>query len=423
MNNKIRIVFVESMAEDAWLRPVVKDVYKAFKNSEYDLFIVGGRKDDALLERGYVNVKALRSNYNFSKVTSIIGRKGAEATLNPCFAEATAIFKVIQPDAIIVWNGLLGHRAIYAKVAKSLNIPLYYAEKGLLPESWYIDPDGINPMSSVARRNLQPQPSKDTVDELRFKLGRIDTDGASAWEQPKRNSLSKIREQLGVINGQRIVFIPGQVDSDSNVVLFSNNFKDSLDALKWLVKDLPEKNFVLLVKPHPKGELTAEDFKRVIGNKGKVLSDINILDAIELADCIVTINSTVAFEAAIRAKPVLLLGEGVLSNRNFVSNYNLTMKADIQIDICIEDYNANKEGFHQDALSFAAYLDSQYYLYRNDFRKIANLFKSMLNGSKPKKKIFDIKEAMDFFHNTTFKNFVRFYMENFFNTLRCIWKK
>jgi CDP-glycerol glycerophosphotransferase (TagB/SpsB family) len=153
------------------------------------------------------------------------------------------------------------------------------------------------------------------------------------------------------------------------------------------VKGLPGNEYFILAKPHPKGNLPAEDYTTILGNKGRAVADINVLDAIELADCVVSINSTVAFEAALRAKPVLLLGQGVLSKKEFVSSYLPEKGAAEQIAACITRYNLKRSTLHQQALSFAVYLDSQYYIYRGNQQKTVDLVKRLLeqhDGGKEK---------------------------------------
>jgi len=431
MKNNLRIVFAYCL-RDSWIAPIAGDLYKASKTLGNELFVVAAGRECYLDEKCYVNLDSLESNYYMSRVFNSLQYEDIDLTelvdleyehlkcvfdkekeskdeiqrrLHLWFTEAVVILKIIQPDVVIVWNGLLSKYAVYAMAAKQLHIPIYYAEKGMLPNSWYVDPKGINALSTIAEKIIDFEIAKSDIDNWKLKFNKINEEGDSAWEQPERKEINVIKKDLGTNANQKIVFFPGQVDSDSNIVLFSENFRNCLEALKWLVEGLPREEYFILAKPHPKGGLSEEDFKKIIGDKGRALPEINVIDAIELADCIVSINSTVTFEAAIRAKPVLLLGRGVLSNKDFVSKYEPGKNAHLQVMECIKKYNERKDNFSQEALSFAVYLNSVYYTYRGDYPKTLNLLKRWTKDlDASKEKVFNVEEIAAFFQKVSFED-------------------
>jgi len=410
MTRNLRIVFAHCMNE-AWVAPVVGDLYRASEALDCELFVIGRGLNCFINKNNYIDLDCLEASFfscltesvryntvnfteqvNYEKILYqlsgiTIHPEEIEARLQSWFSDATVLLKIIQPDIVIVWNGMLASRAVYVQAAQLFSLPLYYAEKGMLPDSWYIDPQGINPLSTVAKRKIAENVTDEACEEWKCSLQVIDEKGDSAWEQPARKDLNLIKKDMGIAPNQKIVFFPGQVDSDSNILLFSNHFNNSLDALAWLVEGISSYEYFVLAKPHPKGSTETGDFTTILGTRGKSLSDINVIDAIELSDCVVSINSTVAFEAAIRGKPVLLLGQSLLSEKAFVSTYAPGVEASLQIAQCIERYDQNRDRLYQQALSFAVYLDSHYYAYRGNHPKTVDLVKRLLEqhgGGKEK---------------------------------------
>jgi hypothetical protein len=406
MHHNLRILFVYCW-DDPWIAVIAEDLHKVSRILGYELYVVASGTSCTIDCNAYINTEAFKSNiflkalfntlaYRHIDLGELIdveyrllnqreagggeSREAIKKRLGVWLAEAVIIMKMIQPDAVIIWNGMLSKSAVFSKAAHYLNIPVYYAEKGALPNSWYIDVQGINGMSSVAARHIGLDGTDDAIDTFQKKLASIDEKGESAWEQPQRRNIHIIRSDLRIKPGQKVIFFPGQVSSDANIVLFSPHFMNSLDALAWLVKELPQTDYFILAKPHPKGELNKEAYEQIVSDRGSVLPEINVLDAIALSDCVVSINSTIAFEATVRAKPVLLLGQGILCEKEYISTYKAGENASAQIHACMESYNRHKAALHHKALCFAAYLDTQYYAYRNDEPKTLRLIKRMADG-------------------------------------------
>ncbi|MCP4157577.1 MAG: hypothetical protein GY757_58240, partial [bacterium] len=418
MNTKLRLVYV-TCSYDPWISVVLDSVLRVARDLDWEFTAIGSSDDHELLGNSlipleYGDYKPLfsphphdllsvntdlthlvdiesefmkRSRNYYGKSTGDFKKKFIQ-WLN----EAVILLKLLQPDMLIIWNGLIEQRGIYAEAAKLLNIPLFYAEKGMLPNSWYIDSLGINAYSSIAGENFSGGvPDGDTEKTLK-KLELIWNRGQSAWDQPDRKPLTPMRESFGIKPDQKVIFFPGQVDYDSNVILFSPHFKHVADVLKWLAGELDEKEYFILTKPHPKGKLTVEDFNKILGSKGLAVSELNIMDAVDIADCVVSINSTVLFEAALRKKPILLLGEGVLSNKSFASAYEKNKPGTEQILSCMQRHAKNKELYFRQALALAAYLDNGYYVGRDDLPGIRKMLESAAGKIAVSKKIFLMTE-------------------------------
>lgn len=427
MKNRLRFAFI-TCSYDPWISPVLDDVLAVSRDLEYETLILGSHKDEISGSKNFIDLEHLVSEpviYDypgrlFGQEVDLTGLTGVEVEflkrtgelhglgeqdiagcMTQWMNEAVVLLKLIQPDVIIVWNGLISQRGIYVKAGEYLQIPVLYAEKGMLPGSWYIDPRGINARSSIAAGEFKAETGSQNVKRMKEKIQAISQTGSSAWEQPERESPAALKKKLGITGSQKVVFFPGQVDDDSNIILFSPHFEDTLEALKFLAHGLPAEEFFILAKPHPKGRLTEKDFNRVLGEHGKAVLDLNIIDGIEIADCIVSINSTVVFEAALRKKPVLQLGEGVLSQKAFVNLFEPGKNAYEQVRHCLETYEKQKEIFYSLALSFAAYLDSEYYAYRGDLDTARQIVKKQIGHMPVKQKNFTLEEIDLIFKKAT----------------------
>lgn len=109
--------------------------------------------------------------------------------------------------------------------------------------------------------------------------------------------------------GHRILVV-GQVEDDASVLLGASDIRTNRDLLEAARRARPDA--VLLYKPHPDveaglrpGQIAKAD---LAGKADVVLAGVSADKAIEVADEIWTITSTLGFEALLRGKPVTCLG-------------------------------------------------------------------------------------------------------------------
>ena len=110
--------------------------------------------------------------------------------------------------------------------------------------------------------------------------------------------------------GQRNVLVIGQVEDDASVLRGSGDISTNLELLRAARAANPDAR--VLWKPHPdveaglrKGAIAAADLE---GLADLELANIGAIAAIDLADELWTITSTMGFEALIRDTPVTCLG-------------------------------------------------------------------------------------------------------------------
>ena len=398
-------ILVSMEGYDLWIYQSYKSLRAALRNnSSIELFCTSYNlevSDDELIENNVIDYLRISKHQDFSAYLKTAGYRYTTNQLlsksvwskPQVLSDKLAFFRysasIVQPDVVIVWNGMADIRGFIRETLNELDIPFLYAEKGMLPESWYLDPVGINANCSLTPENL----NCDSVDKAAIEkyLRTIMTSGASAWEQPQRANNS-IRKQLGLPNEASVVFFPGQVDRDTNIRLFSP-FTDVAQALELTARSLPA-NTHLICKPHPKASKAGTEKICSLPSAYPnihILKDVNIWDMIEIADTVVSINSTTAFEALLARKKVVLLGDGVLSKVGLVNKtlaQHLTQELAASISSTF-DQRVNYEKL----LSFVHFLKNKYYIFR-DSSPINDVPLSYLNQIPARKSLLSRDEII-----------------------------
>ncbi len=415
MNRKARILFCNPT--DTWTFPIKKMM--ANIQSELNVEIIVTYEEYEQKDDRFISLSPFLSSVAFQKIAKIesenlklphdlienrikfiekthgkkVDRKKIENDLILRLGRVRMFFQIIEPDVVIVWNGNLSGSELFRREAERRRISLLYAEKGVLPESWYIDPQGINANSTIAKMSEEfMEVEKKEIYKFKRFIGVIDQNGTSAWPQPERIEKDQMKESLGINEKQKVILFPCQVENDTNIILFSNHFKTNSSVIKWLTDSIGS-DYFLLVKSHPMGLHSDKiELKRILGKHGKIVENANILDLIEISDIVVTINSTVGFEASIRNCPVLQLGKGILDNKSFVSEFHPGSNALSQIELCIKTYSENSVSNHNNSLRFGTYLFSRYYTFRNDPDRTVKRIKSLIPRLQSKQTAFSINE-------------------------------
>ena len=381
MNKKIRILF-SIEAADQWILEAYRGFFDSLELGSHEIFCtVYGVRDQADLLRKYnvidyekISYAGLNLlNHGLSSMTSEeLIRRAQESSLwnSPeQILKRLSLFKVVlsllQPDVVIVWNGMGDIRRMVRIALSKLHIPFFYAEKGMLPNSWYIDEEGINPRCSLDgssfERTIHPAERIKIEDYIKD----IVKSGSSAWQQPSRIAGKQtLKERLQINSRSNVIFFPGQVDDDVNITAFSH-FQNVAEAVRLVLESMP-KDATLVVKPHPKSKEKSRELLKKLSEQHRNLitvKDVNIWDLIDISDLVVSINSTVAFESLLRKKKVLLLGDSVLSKTGLL---NKAKQADLKRQIR-EYLSTPFESLidYSRVISFVKFLKENYYLFRD----------------------------------------------------------
>jgi hypothetical protein len=236
-------------------------------------------------------------------------------------AAIDTILAEFQPDVVAVWNGCIMEARLCAELAVQAGCEVRYCERGLLPNSLVIDPQGVNAQSYLctpAWDEIAASPVGDAdVGRVRSFMRGLTRTGASVVDQPDRCSPDTLRRRLNLPDDSHLILLPAQIDSDTNIVYNSPNFATNtsvLSALMAAVREHPRLHVIF--KPHPE-EPSTYDVAGVLGERGSVVADVNLHSLIDAADAIVVRNSTVGLEAAMHEKPVVVLGRALYSHKGF----------------------------------------------------------------------------------------------------------
>ena len=118
------------------------------------------------------------------------------------------------------------------------------------------------------------------------------------------------------------ILVPGQVEDDASVIYGAGEVRTNLDLLRRTRADNPEAH--ILWKPHPdveaglrKGAVIKAELD---GLADQTLSGVGAAEAINAADEVWTITSTLGFEALLRGVPVTCLGMPFYAGRGLTTD-------------------------------------------------------------------------------------------------------
>lgn len=280
-------------------------------------------------------------------------RTSSEASLTPehaarrlaarALAELDVLLDAGRADAIFLWNGSGVFATAAVLLAKRRGIATIFGENGYMPGTLQIDPKGVNQLASIsgdtARRYATQAP--DAQERAAFLQARRDYIAGHnpPYTPPTRrvraSLLAKFHERgADLISGRsrlhwrradnrgiparlhalpaRFVLLPLQVVKDSQLINHSPLVGNDMALLVRSVGEAlraVDPDCRLVVKLHPAER--AADY----GPLARELDDVlfvakqNIRELLPTAQAVVTVNSTVGFEALLHAKRVLMAGE------------------------------------------------------------------------------------------------------------------
>ncbi|QKI88635.1 hypothetical protein [Thiomicrorhabdus xiamenensis] len=256
-----------------------------------------------------------------------------------------SLFMQQQCDYLGVWNGQKPPYSTVAKAAIDCGMQVTYFENGGLPDTTTADNKGVNAWNSLPRNiDFYLQYASDNSNS------RVDEEAVEA------ESVS-----------QPYIFVPLQVESDTQVVLQTTWVKGNialLEAVAEVFGPYIEKGWKVLVKEHPKARTSSKDFQ----HKGfEFVGSGDVATYIKDASAVVTINSTVGLEALQMNKNVVVVGNALygIEGLSFVATNPLTLKSAIDSAVTLPFNLSAKEAFFR-------FLDEVYYI-PGDWRRFDEL--------------------------------------------------
>ena len=234
----------------------------------------------------------------------------------------------LKPQYIGVWNGQKMPSSAVVVAAKLVNIPVVYFENGLLPNSVTCDWRGVNcenslPNSPAFYRQFSTQ---------------------NAVEQQLVQRQSKTKKGQGICESRlpkRYIFVPFQVETDSQVVRNSPWITSMADFYRVLEDALPfiDDDVCIIIKEHPSENQRYDHLHHK--NERIMFCNQSTTDTlIGKAEALITLNSTVGLEGILKNRKVITLGnacygiDGLVLNATSMSEFRLCLErlSDFTID-------------------------------------------------------------------------------------------
>lgn len=231
-----------------------------------------------------------------------------------------AIYKRQKFDYIICW----GTNVAVKIAAKELNVGFINMELGCsrspYKDSLVADPWGVNGSSAISKSSISDFYDISKTYSAFNDLVRSMNFHTEAYEQ--QFSYVENSKLLNIDHSVPIFYIPLQLFDDANMLAYSD-FDSVEDVVKYILDTVSDKG-ICIFKEHPaSAQREGSKFANIKAklyacmNKDNVIwlsaSDcsLNNVQLFNLADCVVTVNSSVGFEALYYDKPVVVLGEAV----------------------------------------------------------------------------------------------------------------
>ncbi|ASP38181.1 capsular biosynthesis protein [Bacterioplanes sanyensis] len=197
-----------------------------------------------------------------------------------------------------LWSGMKWRQKMVRKLLETTATRLIFFENGAFPNTTTVDERGVNYASSIPRDAHFYRQLNIAAEQLPAQLTE---------RKPRKGALAKEEQQE---LPPRYVFVPFQVDSDTQIVEYSPwiNNMEQLHQLLSRVLQQCEQPLVFVVKEHPSSK---NDYRHLhqAHDSIRFYNQANTQVLIEQADAVLTINSSVGFEALLLNKPVITLGQ------------------------------------------------------------------------------------------------------------------
>lgn len=214
-----------------------------------------------------------------------------------------------NPDSVaMAWNGLTGSRYVFMEAARDLGLVRAYGELAPLTGYLTFDREGVNAAGSA---RTAPFPERgDTSDALIEALR--DHLVPRAPRQPNADA----PEEPTLGPRPPFIFVPLQVPRDSQVTLFGGwveSVPNFLEILEAALPHLPE-GWQFRIKEHPSAKIRfpAELAALEQRSQGRIHVETTAptFDLVAESEAVLTLNSSVGFQAFLWHKRVIACGEG-----------------------------------------------------------------------------------------------------------------
>ena len=243
------------------------------------------------------------------------------------------IYRSFPFDVLISW----GENGTIRLFQQEQNFTAINMELGCTREPFFdsviMDPFGTNGAGLIPKIDIKDIKTIVNGDSLSAENAILCFTGRNilGYEQQFEPLDSDLYKQIST--NQPKVFFPLQLFDDINLLHFSP-YNSLVEVVSDVVPKLVEAGYLVIIKPHPSSNhrqgalfenLLAKNSLSNELNKNIIWCDLpntkyNNIPLIQLCDFVVTVNSSVGFEALFYDKPTVVLGEAVYKPKNMFPN-------------------------------------------------------------------------------------------------------
>lgn len=282
------------------------------------------------------------------------------------------------PEHVYLWNQFNAFHCFAEEYIRQRGIGVGFFHEGVLPGSIAFDFDAEMGASWVSKK---PQ----LLDSIPIDDGRLlaarrflqwaANESLSRHEQVEK-ILVKESLELADLAGKKTIFYAGQNDWHAGIQPDGNRrmehsplYASSTAPLADLAAVAVKNDWAVIFKPHPLDRdkyvfLRADEFENTL-----ILVSTDVNACIDACDVLVTIASQTAYVAAMRGKPVVMLGRNQIVGKNLT--YDVTEREELEAKILEALDDPLKASREHDLAVHAARLERAYLfdfgLYENEF--------------------------------------------------------
>lgn len=186
------------------------------------------------------------------------------------------------------------------------NLPAYFVERGALPNTVMIDPNGfLCDSSSYDEVNWNYPLTTEQEQQIDNYISEL-THSSTSLEHQKTSRMTWANDFQHVVGarGREIIFVPLQLETDSVIKLWSGwteGVENFFRIVQQVAAKMPDKLFV--VKPHPLSKLSFATQGNIVN-----VGALHYKDCLTHCDKVLLINSGTGAQAMAWNKPVIIAG-------------------------------------------------------------------------------------------------------------------
>lgn len=275
------------------------------------------------------------------------------------------VIENFKPDICFIWGGRTeaDHKTINQIKQHQPNCKFIYSEAAWFPQrgTIYFDERGTNAEASFCQRDFKDSVTQEEIRHfLKLRKKIIRKDRKLHWW----NRIEDFNIQKPDLSKK--ILVPLQDENDTNIIN-SSPFKTMRELIFFLSETYP--NYQFIIREHPRAK--SKNLPTNLNNIEYQNSKKPLFEQFDDIGLVIGINSTVLLQSAIHNKPVIALGEGIVSNGKYI--YKLNKKQPIK-DLTSINIDSNE------ALIRLTYLLVKIQLPRKNLKKPSFIKKSYLKN-------------------------------------------